>query len=130
MRNGLRLVAFVAVVAFALGGPLSPLAFAQQAVSPDLIQERLKEATPEPGLDAYDVGAGVLTAFKAPFNVGLCLLGTALGATLFGLTLGSGYKASTRVVEEGCATKWLVTGDDIRPNRVSDRFDYGQSMRR
>ena len=130
MRNGLRLVAVVAVIAFALGGPLSPIAFAQQAMSPDLIQERLKESVPERGIDGYDIGAGVLTALKAPFNVGLCLFGTALGATLFGLTLGSGYKATTRVVEEGCAGKWLVTGDDIRPNRVSDRFDYGQSMRR
>jgi hypothetical protein len=130
MRNGLRLVAFVAVVAFALGGPLSPLALAQQATSPDLIQERLKESAPEHGTDAYDVGAGVLTVFKAPFNVGLCLLGTALGATLFGLTLGSGYRATTRVVEEGCGTKWLITGDDIRPDQVSDRFDYGTAMRR
>lgn len=131
MQNGLRLVAFVAVVAFALGGPLSPVAFAQGATSPDLVRERLEESAAEPrGTDAYDIGAGVLTAFKAPFNVGLCVLGAALGATLFGLTLGSGYKASTRVVEEGCGTKWVVTGDDIRPNQVSDRFDYGQSMRR
>ena len=129
MRNGLRLMAVVAVVTFALGGPLSPIALAQQSVSPELIQERLKESPPEHGIDGYDVGAGVLTALKLPFDVGLCMFGTLLGATLFALTLGSGYKATTRVVEQGCATK-VVTGDDIRPNRVSDRFDYGQGMRR
>jgi hypothetical protein len=129
MRNALRLVAVLALVSFALGGPLSPSALAQQPTSPDLIQERLRESAPSPGTDVYDVGAGVLTAAKAPFNVGLCLLGTLLGATVFGLTLGSGYQATTRVIEEGCARKWVVTGDDIRPHQISDKFDYPSSRR-
>jgi hypothetical protein len=130
MRNGLRLVALVAVIAVALGGPLAPVAVAQQPMTADLVPERLAETPRERGIDAYDVGAGVITVLKAPFNVGLCVLGTALGLTLFGLTLGSGYQASTRVVEEGCATKWRVTGDDIRPRHVGDYTDHPASARR
>jgi len=67
------------------------------------------------GIDGYDVGAGVLTVVRIPFNLGLCAIGTVLGTALFVLTLGSGYKGSTRVVEEGCAQKWVVRGQDIRP---------------
>ena len=126
MRNGLRFVAVVAVLTFALGGPLAPLASAQQALSPDLIQERLKEAPPEHGVDAYDVGAGVLTAIRMPFNVGLCALGSLVGTVLFGLTVGSAQKGTTRIVEQGCSGPWITTGEDLRPQRVSDRFDYGQ----
>ncbi len=65
--------------------------------------------------DAYDVAAGVVTVVKAPFNVVLCTLGGVTATALFVLTLGSAYKASTRVVEEGCRGPWVVTGEDLRP---------------
>jgi hypothetical protein len=83
--------------------------------------------TPEPqpathGRDIYDVGAGVVTAAKAPFNVVLCGLGGIVGTSLFLLTFGSSYKASTRVIEEGCAQKWIVTGDDLRPRGLPGIF--------
>jgi len=38
------------------------------------------------------------------------------------LTLGSGYKASTRVVEEGCAQKWVIRGHDLRPLHDSSAY--------
>lgn len=67
--------------------------------------------------DVYDVAGGVVTALKAPFNVALCALGGVLGLAIFAGTLGSGYRAAARTVEEGCGGPWVVTGDDIRPER-------------
>ena len=67
------------------------------------------------GPDIYDVGAGVVTVARAPFNVALCAFGTVTGTALFLLTFGTAYRASTRVIEEGCAQRWLIRGDDLRP---------------
>ena len=66
-------------------------------------------------IDGYDVGAVVATAFKAPCNVATCAFGVAFGSMLFLMTFGSSYKATTRVLEEGCAQKWIIRGDDLRP---------------
>jgi hypothetical protein len=79
------------------------------------------------GTDIYDVGAGVVTAAKAPFNVALCALGGAMGTALFLMTLGSAYKASTRVIEEGCAQRWVIRGDDLRPRGAPGIFPDGPS---
>ncbi|HXG15907.1 MAG TPA: hypothetical protein VNK50_06635 [Calidithermus sp.] len=70
-----------------------------------------------PRTDVYDVAGGVVTALKAPFNVALCALGGVLGVAVFAVTLGSGYRAAARTVEEGCSGPWVVTGDDLRPER-------------
>ena len=78
------------------------------------------EATPPeypaaPGADIYDVGASVVTVARMPFNVALCGLGAVTGGMLFVLTLGTAYRATTRMIEEGCAQRWIVRGDDLRP---------------
>jgi len=65
--------------------------------------------------DVYDVGAGVVTAARIPFNIALCGLGAAVGTALFLITLGTAYKATTRTIEEGCAQRWIIRGDDLRP---------------
>jgi hypothetical protein len=65
--------------------------------------------------DVYDVGAGVVTVARMPFNIALCALGSAAGTALFLLTLGTAYKATTRTFEEGCAQRWIIRGDDLRP---------------
>lgn len=67
--------------------------------------------------DAYDVAGGVVTVLKAPFNAVLCGLGGVVGVALFVVTFGSGYRAAARAVEEGCSGPWIVTGDDLRPDR-------------
>jgi hypothetical protein len=111
-----------ALVTMVLCGPASPWALAQQPVPPPAVVVEVAppemappERQPARGIDAYDVGATVVTVAKAPFNVALCALGTAVGTALFAMTLGSAYRATTRVFEEGCAQKWIVRGDDIRP---------------
>lgn len=128
MNNTRSLIACT-LSALILLGPLVPAARAQQpapapapqprpAAQPVLMPDVVKEdsAARRP-FDAYSVGAGVLTAARIPFNIGLCALGSAVGTTLFLLTLGSAYRATTRVFEEGCAQKWVVHSDDIRPAR-------------
>jgi hypothetical protein len=33
------------------------------------------------------------------------------------LTLGTGYRPATYLVQEGCGGKWVLKGDDLRPDR-------------
>jgi len=106
-----RLIACT-LVAVALLGLVPLRALAQQQA---VVEVMPAEAPPARSTDIYDVGAGVITAARIPFNVALCGLGTAAGTVLFLITLGSAYKASTRAVEEGCAQPWIVRGDDLRP---------------
>src|SRR5258706_15515770 len=84
---------------------------------PDVVKED-DSARTRP-FDLYSVGAGVFTVARIPLNIGLCALGTVVGSGLFLATFGSAYRASTRVFEEGCAQKWFVRGDDLRPSRGS-----------
>jgi len=137
--NSTRGVIACALVAVILCGPVAE-ALAQQpapappapvaappapavAAPPGVVVEVV---TPEPppvrGRDIYDVGASVATVAKAPFNVALCALGGGLGTALFLLTFGSAYKASTRVIEEGCAQRWILSGDDLRPRGATGIF--------
>lgn len=116
-----RLIACMLVVVAALG--LCPLrALAQQ---PTVVEVMPAEPPPARSTDIYDVGAGVVTAARMPFNVVLCGLGAAAGTALFFLTFGSAYKASTRAVEEGCAQPWIVRGDDLRPRGAPGAFSRG-----
>ncbi len=122
--NSIRGVAAWVLVTVMLLGLIPPGALAQQPAEPsqsDPTQDVVKEdGQPWHGVDGYDVGAGVLTVLRLPFNVALCAVGGAVGTALFVLTLGSAYKATTRVVEEGCAQKWLVRGHDLRPSPVGN----------
>ena len=113
--------AFAAVIVL---GPLGPRALAQQpAPQPAVVVAApAAEAPVARGIDGYDVGAGIVTVAKTPFNIVLCALGTGTAITLFALTLGSAYRASTRVVEEGCGQRWLVRGDDLRPRGAPGVF--------
>jgi hypothetical protein len=121
--NSTRGVIACALGAVILLGPLAPRTLAQQpAPSPAppsqpavVIEVSPPERPMARGTDIYDVGASVVTVAKAPFNAALCALGGAMGTALFLMTLGSAYKASTRVIEEGCAQRWIIRGDDLRP---------------
>ncbi len=122
--DSIRGVVAWVLVSVMLLGPIAPGALAQQSVEPsqpDSTQDVVKDdGQAWHGIDGYDVGAGVVTVLRLPFNVALCAVGSAVGTALFALTLGSAYKASTRVVEEGCAQKWVVRGHDLRPSPVGN----------
>ena len=120
--NDRRRVLAGALVALVFLGMLPPSTLAQQSAPPALpaAQPAVIEVMPpeQPAAhhaDIYDVGAGVVTAARMPFNVALCGLGAVTGSVLFVLTFGTAYRATTRVFEEGCAQRWIVRGDDLRP---------------
>jgi hypothetical protein len=100
-----RLIAGCVMVTMILAGPLQPLALAQEAGKSD----------------AYDAGAVAITAIGMPLKAITCGLGAVVGFTLLVVTFGSAHRATANVVAEGCAQKWIVTGDDIRPDPPTTR---------
>ncbi len=147
MRTAIRILTAVLVVSLVMTGPLAPAALAQQPTQPpqpaqptpppappvqlqpaqpDLFQETLKaERAAERGQAAYDAGAVVVNTFLVPGRTITCVLGGAVGIVILAATFGSGYKAAAGVANEGCGGKWVVTGDDLRPEPQSTRpFDW------
>jgi hypothetical protein len=126
------------LLAVILVGPLSPWALAQavpQLPEPTVVGDGAsEEIRVTRRTDAYDIAAGVATAARAPLNAATCIFGGAVATVIFVLTFGSAYKASARVVEEGCAQKWVVRGDDLRPRGTPSVIEeqmrsYGQERR-
>jgi hypothetical protein len=97
-------------------GPL-PSALAQApAPAPTVVEVMPPPERPETHrADVYDVGATVVTVARAPFSAALCGLAGVTSTVLFVLTFGTAYKATARVLEEGCAQRWVIRGDDLRP---------------
>ena len=127
---GARMMALAVVVALLATGPLSPV-LAQPAAQPATQPELSPDAVPAVdenryrGPDFYTAGATAITVAKAPFNVVLCGVGAAIGIALFAGTLGTAYKTSARAMEEGCRGPWVVTPDDLRPDRTRSMNSYG-----
>ena len=119
------------LVALVLAGPLQPLVLAQQAEQPaDTGQDPARaEQTSVRRSDAYDVGAGAITAIGMPLKGAVCALSGVVGFALLLVTLGSAHRATAAVVEEGCGQKWIVRGDDIRPDQYSSRAYEWESQR-
>jgi uncharacterized membrane protein len=65
----------------------------------------------------YATAAGVSTAFLIPGRTVTCILGTGLFLGTLALTLGSGYRFATGILEEGCGGKWIVRAEDFTPDR-------------
>jgi hypothetical protein len=132
------------LAALLLVGPLASLASAQQpaeAGSPvgqaappagqvpaaqppaaDLFQETLRaEQATSRHRGIYDAGAVVVNLVLVPGRAVTCVLGGVIGLAVLGGTLGTGYRPASAAVHEGCGGKWLVSGDDLRPETVSGR---------
>ncbi|MBI4609227.1 MAG: hypothetical protein HY726_09470 [Candidatus Rokubacteria bacterium] len=111
-----RWVALVLVVTTLLSGSPALLAWAQQPQQPS--QEAPKAAEPakpkESGDAAYAVGAAALTVINVPGRTVTCVIGSALGIVVMAITFGSGYRAATQIVEEGCRGPWILTADDLK----------------
>jgi hypothetical protein len=52
----------------------------------------------------------------APLKGAVCLIGGVAGGTLFLATFGYADRQAAAVVREGCDQRWVVRGDDIRPD--------------
>jgi hypothetical protein len=97
-----------------------------QPVQPDLFQETLKgqQRASERKQALYEVGAVVTNVFLIPGRAVTCALGTGLGVLLLAVTLGTGYKTAAGAFDEGCGGKWVVTGDDLKPEGGGRAFDW------
>jgi hypothetical protein len=96
-----------------------------QPTQPDLFQEALKSEARAQGAKAglYTAGAVVTNLFLVPGRVITCTLGAGLGIGVLAITFGTGYKAAAGAFDEGCGGKWIVTGDDLRPEGTR-AFDW------
>ena len=105
------------LVALLLAGPLTPIVGAQQPTQPDLLQETIKaEREAERSKGAYDAGAVAVNVFLVPGRAITCVLGGVAGLVALVATFGTAYRAASDAVHEGCGGKWMVTGDDLRPD--------------
>lgn len=102
--------------------PAPPVAPAP--AQPDLFQETLK-AQHAPGAKQalYETGAVVTNVFLIPGRVITCSLGAGIGIALLAITFGTGYRAAASVWDEGCGGKWVVSGDDLKPEG-SQAFEW------
>lgn len=130
-----RFLAVVVVASFALAGPLAPLAHAQQPAQPapaqpaqpDLFQETLKaQRASDQSQGYYDAGAVAANVFRVPGKAALCVLGGGLSLLLMLATFGTGYKGASYLMQEGCGGKWVLKGDDLRPDRPASAIPEEQ----
>ena len=96
--------------------PPQPVPVAQPA-QPDLFQETLKAQRASDRFQAlYNLEATVVSVFLFPGRILTCTAGTIIGVGILAISLGTGYHAATEIFHEGCGGKWIVTGDDMRPD--------------
>ncbi len=129
-----RSIAFVVVVSFLFYGPLAPLAVAQQPAQAGDTQMMEKESKRNDDMQmmmesesernpAYDVGAGIANVVYVPGKAIVCTVGVVGAMVLLTLTAGSAYRASAELGEQGCGGRWLLKGDDLRPNRITEDME-------
>ena len=74
---------------------------------------------------AYNVGAGIANVFYIPGKVLLCGVGGAVGIFILIISIGSAPRPAAYFAREGCGGKWVLTGDDLRPDDAHYRaFDW------
>src|SRR5262245_28632976 len=141
MKIAARILTVVVALAVLATGPLAPLAAAQQpAQTPPPPQPMPEPVTPPPPPDvpeqesrlgesaAYNVGAGIANVFYIPGKGLLCGIGGAVGIFILFISLGSAPKPAAYFAREGCGGKWILTGDDLRPDSEV-RFDWERDSR-
>jgi hypothetical protein len=119
MAYGFRRAAAGVVTAVMLSGLIAPLARAQAPYStPEQLRaEQMKAAVAAEHETGYEVGAGIANVFYAPGKAILCGLGSVAGVTLMLITFGTAYREAASVAREGCGGRWLLSPDDLRPER-------------
>jgi hypothetical protein len=134
MKTGIRILAVVVALAILATGPLAPLAVAQQpdpTTPPPAAQPAMPPPPDVPEQEshlaesaAYNVGAGIANVFYIPGKGLLCGLGGAVGIFILIISIGSQPKTAAYFAREGCGGKWILTGDDLRPDRYYGAFDW------
>jgi len=136
MKTGIRILAVMVALAMLATGPLAPLAAAQQPAAPPMPPmpptqqpvappQDIPEQESHPGESAaYNVGAGIANVFYIPGKGLLCGLGGAVGIFILVVTFGSAPRPAAYFAREGCGGKWILTGDDLRPDADVRAFDW------
>ena len=142
MKIAARILTVVVALAMLAAGPLAPLAAAQQppAQTPPPPEPMPQPAVTPPPPDlpeqeshmgeaaAYNIGAGIANVFYIPGKGLLCGVGGAVGIFILFISLGSAPKPAAYFAREGCGGKWILTGDDLRPDSEV-RFDWERDSR-
>ena len=137
IKTGSRILTVMVALAMLATGPLAPLAAAQQ---PAPSSPPPQQPAPQPVMEqpqdlpeqeshmaesaAYNVGAGIANVFYIPGKGLLCGLGGAVGIFILVVSIGSAPKPAAYFAREGCGGKWILTGDDLRPDRYYGAFDW------
>jgi len=117
MTTAGRFVAVLLALALVLTGPLAWAQQPAQPGQPDLFQETLKASqSGEQDRAKYEAGAVVANVFYVPGKAFVCGFGAFGAVAVLLLTAGTGYKAASGIVHEGCGGKWALGPDDVRPN--------------
>jgi len=140
MKTGIRILAVVVALALLATGPLAPLAVAQQPTPPPPATPSQPAPAPQPVAQqppdipeqeshlaesaAYNVGAGIANVFYIPGKGLLCGLGGMVGIFIMIVSIGSQPKTAAYFAREGCGGKWILTGDDLRPDGDVRAFDW------
>jgi hypothetical protein len=105
--------------------PPPPPAPHMQPAQPDLFQETLKsqQQASEGSQALYETGAVVTNVFLIPGRAITCALGAGVGIAVLAITFGTGYKTAASAFDEGCGGKWVVNGDDLKPDGGSRAFE-------
>src|SRR5262249_5750695 len=140
MKIAARILTVVVALAVLATGPLAPLAAAQQPAQTPPPPEPMPQpaVTPPPDLPeqeshmgeaaAYNIGAGIANVFYIPGQGLLCGVGGGVGIFILFISLGSAPKPAAYFAREGCGGKWILTGDDLRPDSEV-RFDWERDSR-
>jgi hypothetical protein len=143
-KTGARFLAVVVALAVLATGPFAPLALAQQPAPPPAQQPTPPPPAPMPAPQpvvqqptdipeqeshmaesaAYNVGAGVANVFYIPGKALLCGVGGAVGIFILIISIGSAPRPAAYFAREGCGGKWVLTGDDLRPDADVRAFDW------
>jgi hypothetical protein len=124
MTRTLRSMALVLVATMVLGGPLAPYVAAQQPTmpaQPDPYAAQRQMDTESNG--AYVAGAAIANVVYVPGKAILCGLGGVAGFAILLATFGSAYRAASAIGHEGCAGRWLLRADDLRPSPTATDWD-------
>jgi hypothetical protein len=136
IKIGSRILTVLVALAVLATGPLAPLAAAQQ---PAPTSPPPQQPVPQPMAElpqdvpeqesrlaesaAYNVGAGIANVFYIPGKGILCGIGGAVGIFILIISIGSAPRPAAYFAREGCGGRWILTGDDLRP-QAEATFDW------
>jgi len=87
------------------------------ASQPDLFQETLKaQRASDRSQGTYRAEAAVANVFLVPGRAITCAAGVIVGVGVLALSFGSAYRMAGGAFDEGCGGKWILRGDDMRPD--------------